>query len=66
MRSNIHEVEVQFQYQTERAVCIRDSEDGDDVWIPKSRCEIDPQFPSRGQVALLISDESTLTEKGLL
>lgn len=32
----------------------------------ESRCEIDPQTPIRGQYVTLSSDESTLTEKGLI
>jgi hypothetical protein len=40
--------------------------DGDDIWLPKSRCEIDPSEPVRGQCVTLTSDEATLTEKGLV
>jgi hypothetical protein len=65
MKSNITDIEVQFQHQTEVAVCIRETEDSEDIWIPKSRCEIYPQTPTRGQYVTLTSDENTLTEKGL-
>lgn len=64
MKSNIHDIEVQFQHQTEGAV--RATEDGEDIWLPKSRCEIYPQTPVRGQYVTLTSDEATLTEKGLV
>lgn len=65
MKSNLHDIEVQFQHQTDGAVCVRSEEDGPDVWVPKSRCEIYPQTPVRGQFVTLTSDEGTLTEKGL-
>ena len=66
MKSNITDIEVQFQHQTEAAVCVRATEDGEDIWLPKSRCEIYPQTPVRGQFVTLTSDEQTLTEKGLV
>lgn len=65
MRSNIIDMQVVFQHQTERAVCVRETEDSDDTWIPKSRCEIDPSAPMRGQVITLTTDEATAAEKGL-
>ena len=66
MKSNLHDIEVQFQHQTDAAVCVRATEDGDDIWLPKSRCEIDPSEPVRGQFVTLTSDDATLTEKGLV
>ena len=66
MKSNLHDIEVQFQHQTDAAVCVRETEDGEDLWIPKSRCEIDPPRPERGQLVTLTSDEAMLTEKGLI
>ena len=66
MKSTIYDIEVQFQHQTEAAVCVRATEDGEDIWLPKSRCEIYPQTPVRGQFVTLTSDEQTLTEKGLV
>ena len=65
-KSNIHDVSVQFQHQTAAAICIRETEGGDDIWLPKSRCEIDPSYPSRGQIVTLTSDEDTLADKGLI
>ena len=48
MKSTIFDIEVQFQHQTDAAVCVRATEDGEDIWLPKSRCEIYPQTPVRG------------------
>jgi hypothetical protein len=66
MKSTIHDISVQFQHQTEAAVCVREVEDGPDIWVPKSRCEIFPPQPMRGQIVTLTSDEWTLQEKGLV
>ena len=66
MKSNIYDIEVQFQHQTEAAVCVRETEDSDDIWLPKIRCEIDPAQPSRGQIITLTADENILSEKGLI
>jgi len=40
-RSDIHDVQVIFQHGTPGAVCIRETEDGPDICIPKSQCEIE-------------------------
>lgn len=66
MKSNLHDIEVQFQHQTDAAVCVRETEDSPDIWLPKSRCEIDPALPSRGQIITLTADENILSEKGLI
>ena len=66
MKSNLIDISVQFQHQTEKAVCIRETEDGPDIWIPKSRCEILQSDPRRGHYVLLTTDETTATEKGLV
>ena len=66
MKSTIFDIEVQFQHQTDAAVCVRATEDGDDIWLPKSRCEIYPQTPVRGQFVTLTADDQTLTAKGLV
>lgn len=66
MKSDLVDVSVQFQHQTEAAVCIRTEEDGPDIWIPKSRCEILQTDPRRGHYVLLTTDEVTATEKGLV
>lgn len=66
MRSGIIEISVQFQHQTDAAVCIRAVEDGPDIWVPKSRCEVLQTDPRRGHYILLTTDETTATEKGLV
>lgn len=66
MKSDLVDISVQFQHQTEAAVCIRETEDGPDIWIPKSRCEIQQTDPRRGHYVLLTTDEATATEKGLV
>ena len=66
MKSNLHDIEVQFQHQTDAAVCVRATEDVEDIWIPKDRCEIYPQTPVRGQFVTLTADDQTLTAKGLV
>lgn len=65
-RSNIIDISVQFQHQTEDAVCVRAVEDGPDIWIPKSRCEIQQTDPRRGHYVLLTTDETTAIEKELV
>ena len=54
--------------RTGRVACIRETEDGKDVWIPLSQCEIEGRDGdlSRGCVATLTAPERVLTEKGLL
>jgi hypothetical protein len=66
MKSDLVDISVQFQHQTEQAVCVRDAEDGEDIWIPKSRCEILQSNPMRGHFVLLTTDETTALEKGLI
>lgn len=66
MKSDIVDISVQFQHQTEAAVCVREVEDGPDIWIPKSRCEIQQTDPRRGHYVLLTTDETTAYEKGLI
>ncbi|MGP9790719.1 hypothetical protein [Roseinatronobacter sp. NSM] len=68
MKSDLHDVSVIFQHQTERAVCVRDVEDGSDIWIPLSQCQIDAPDGNlrRGGVATLTASENLLTEKGLI
>ena len=71
-RSDIHDVRVIYQTATDRAVCVRETEDGPDIWIPLSLCEIAPSEAdllgglARGRTAILTAQEHTLIEKGLL
>ena len=69
MRSDIEEVDVTFQTMTDRAVCVRGDEDGEDIWLPLSQVEIEQQQGGalrRGCVAILSGPEWLLTDKGLL
>ncbi|PJN96849.1 hypothetical protein CNY89_00120 [Amaricoccus sp. HAR-UPW-R2A-40] len=69
MRSDIEEVDVIFQHQTDRAVCVREDEDGDDIWLPLSQIEIEAKNTPelrRGCVAVVSGPEWLLTDKGLL
>lgn len=71
MRSDLHDIEVIYQHRTERAVCVRETEDGPDIWIPLSLCEIEPKVGdlfgglSRGRPAILTASERVLIERGL-
>lgn len=71
MHSTIEDVEVIYQTQTDKAICVRKHErDKADVWIPKSQAEIEPAEPGtelyRGAVAVLSAPENLLIEKGLV
>jgi hypothetical protein len=69
MKSDLHDVDVIFQTETERAVCIRkDEKSTADIWIPKSQCVFDgPNVPARrGDVVILTASESVLTDKGTM
>ena len=69
MRSDVTDVTVIYQTATDRAVCVREDEDGDDVWLPLSEVEIEREGGGdlrRGCVAVLTGPERLLTEKGLL
>lgn len=68
-RSDLEDVDVVFQYQTEKAVCVRSDEFSQmDIWIPKSLCEIQGpnHTPRRGDIVTLTAGVRTLTEKGLI
>lgn len=69
MRSDIIDITVVYQTRTEKAVCVREVEDGPDVWLPLSAVEIEPADDGRlrrGKPAILTGPERLLTEKGLL
>jgi hypothetical protein len=66
MRSNIIELEVIYQTETEGAVCFREHETGSDIWIPKSRCEVYSLNPVRGRPVSIATDEQMAIEKGLV
>ena len=65
MKSTLCDIEVIYQTETERAVCVREDERTDDTWLPKAECEIDGTL-ERGTVVTLTAPEWLLTEKGLI
>lgn len=65
MRSDLHGIEVIYQTKTQLAVCVRETEDEEDVWLPRSQVEIEGQHV-RGHVVKLTAPEWLLTEKGLI
>ena len=68
-RSPLIDLTVIYQTRTERAVCIRETEDGPDVWLPLSEVEVyrdDEARPARGDVVTLTGPEWLLQGKGLL
>lgn len=68
MKSDLVDLEVQFQTQTEKAICVRETEDGKDIWIPKASCQFDGPHvpPRRGDVGILTAPEYVLQDKGLI
>lgn len=69
MRSDIEEADVIFQTMTERAVCVRSDEEGEDIWLPRSQVEIEDMEGGelrRGRPAILSGPEWLLIDKGLL
>ena len=64
-RSNLIDAEVIFQTSTEKAVCVRETEGGPDVWLPLSQVEIAGE-PRRGGIVTLTAPEPLLIEKGML
>lgn len=66
MKSDLVDISVQFQSQTEDAVCVRAVECGEDIWIQKSQCKILQSDPRRGHYVLLTTNEITATQKGLV
>ena len=69
MRSDLTDITVIYQHQTERAVCVREAEDSPDVWLPLSAVEIEREGGGdlrRGCVAALTGPEWLLEEKGLI
>lgn len=69
MRSTLADIEVIFVHATERGLCVRPEEDGDEVWLPLAQCEIAPLHEGaliRGAVAVLTAPQALLEEKGLV
>lgn len=69
MKSNIHDIDVVFVRETEKAYGIRSHEDGDLVWVAKSQCELEPKVGPElvmGRLAVLTAEEWLLSEKELI
>lgn len=72
MRSDLHDITVEYQTETALAVCIRKVEGGRDIWIPKASCEFAPLGGdllgglSRGATITLTAPEKVLRDKGLI
>lgn len=68
MKSDLADIQVQFQTQTEKAVCVRAYEGATDSWVPKSACEIDGPNdpPRRGDIVTLTASQRLLEERGLV
>lgn len=69
MRSNIHDVTVLFEHETEKAFGVREHEDAPVVWFPKSMSECMPLEGSllvKGKPCQLTAEEDLLSEKGLV
>lgn len=70
MKSDLIDIEVIFQTQTEKAVCVRSDEASkEDIWIPKSLCQVDGHLrepPWRGDQVTLTAPQKVLEEKGLV
>lgn len=59
--------------RTDRAICVREVEDGPDIWLPRSEATIaetgalfDGTPPLRGTIVSVTAPEWLLIEKGLL
>ncbi|MBC7156687.1 MAG: hypothetical protein H5U20_04125, partial [Rhodobacteraceae bacterium] len=65
-------IEVIWQTETVLAHCVRATEGGRDIWIPKAQCEVEPidggmfHALTRGCLATLTAPEALLIEKGLV
>jgi hypothetical protein len=71
--ARLHDISAQYQTETALAVCIRETETGPDVWLPKAEIEVESRTrslfdtrPQRGEIVTITAPEWLLTEKGLL
>lgn len=65
MKSDLHDIDVIFQHATDRAVCVRADEDGEDQWIPLALCEVEGNRV-RGGAITLTAPQRILEERGLV
>lgn len=57
------EVSVIYQTQTELAVCVWEDDEGEDIWLPISQIEIEPEDPERGDAVKVTAPETADPEK---
>lgn len=65
MRSNLVDLELIYQYHTERGLCVRAEEGSKDVWLPLSQVEVEGE-KVRGRVITVIGPQSLFEEKELV
>lgn len=65
MRSNLIDLAAIYQTSTERAVCVREHETSEDVWLPLSLVEVEGHDTRRGSVVTITGPEKLFSEKGL-
>lgn len=64
MRSDLVDVVVILVHQTEKAILVKDAEDSDPVWLPKSRIEVEPT--KKANYVTVTMPEELAYEKGLV
>lgn len=62
MKSNIIDIDVILVHETASAVLVKDAEDAEPVWLPRSQIEI----ATEGAAHVVTAPEWLLVEKGLL
>ena len=62
MKSDLADVDVEFLYQTEKAILLVNLKNKQ-VWLPKSQCEINQRNPKRHATVILTAQESLLIDK---
>ena len=64
------EIAALYQRETTVAVCVREVEDGPDIWLPASQVEIEPENEAiplaRGSVVTVTAPEWLLMDRGLI
>lgn len=63
MKSTVIDIEVLIVHRTEKAVLVKDTEDGEGIWLPLSQVEVsgDP-----GQIGTVTVPEWVAQERGLI
>lgn len=60
-----HDVSVIYQTSTDLAVCVRETEDGEDIWLPLSQIETAGD-EERGEIVTITGPEWLFEDKGLI